>query len=98
MLVREKNPVCLRIDVAYDQEGNVRVERFQEARWSDLVQLWASYNRFLAHLLAGVPEGKRVAPCYIGENPVMTMEQIAADYLRHMQHHLDQIEQGECPQ
>ena len=75
----------------YDQPGCVRVERFQEARWSDLVQLWASYNRFLAHVLAGVPEAKRKTPCFIGENPVMTLEALAADYLVHMQHHLGQI-------
>ncbi|HEV2687253.1 MAG TPA: hypothetical protein VGV35_01825, partial [Bryobacteraceae bacterium] len=43
---------------AYEQTGNVRVQRFQEARWSDLVQLWLSYNRFLVHMLAGVPEAK----------------------------------------
>src|SRR5246127_5439308 len=51
----------------YEQEGCVRVERFQEARWSDLVQLWASYNRFLAHLLAGVPGEKRGTLCYIAD-------------------------------
>ncbi len=75
----------------YDQPGCVRVERFQEARWTDLVQLWASYNRFLAHVLAGVPEAKRKTPCFIGANPVMTLEALAADYLVHMEHHLGQI-------
>ena len=75
----------------YDQEGNVRVERFQEAHWSDLVQLWASYNRFIAHVLARVPEAKRATPCIIGEYPKMTLEEVAADYLKHMGHHLDQI-------
>jgi len=75
----------------YDQERCVQSQRYQEARWSDLVQFWASYNRFLAHVLAGVPEVKRKTPCFIGENPVMTLEALAADYLRHMEHHLGQI-------
>jgi hypothetical protein len=75
----------------YDQEGCVRVERYQELQWAELLSLWASYNRFLAHILAGVPESKSNTPCFIGENPVMTLEQLAADYIRHMQHHLDQI-------
>jgi DinB family protein len=75
----------------YDQAGNVRVQRFQEARWSDLVQLWLSYNRLLAHVLAGVPEEKRATRCFIGENPVITLEALAEDYLVHMQHHLEQI-------
>jgi hypothetical protein len=76
---------------AYDQEGSVRVERYQESQWAELVNLWANYNRFLAHILAGVPDAKRTTPCFIGENAVMTLEELAADYVRHMQHHLDQI-------
>jgi len=75
----------------YDQAGNVRVERFQEARWGDLVQLWASYNRFIAHLLVGVPQTKRETPCFVGENPKMTLEELAQDYVRHMGHHLEQL-------
>ena len=74
----------------YDQEGNVRVQRYQEMQWGQLVGLWETYNRFLAHVLAGVPEAKLGTPCYIGNNPVMTLEELAEDYVRHMQHHLDQ--------
>jgi hypothetical protein len=75
----------------YDQEGCVRVERYQELEWAQLLGLWASYNRFLAHILAGVPKSKLSTPCFIGENPMITLEELAADYVRHMQHHLDQI-------
>jgi hypothetical protein len=75
----------------YEQEGCVRVERHQEARWTDLVQLWASYNRFLAHILAGVPEEKRGTLCFIADNPPLTLEELAADYLVHMEHHLEQL-------
>src|SRR5712675_3369315 len=48
---------------SYDQSGCVRVQRFQDARWSDLLGFWAAYNRFLAHVLAGVPAEKRNTPC-----------------------------------
>ena len=75
----------------YDQPGCVRMQRYQEARWSDLLGFWAAYNRFLAHVLAAVPEAKRSTPCWIGNNPVMTLEDLAADYLTHLEHHLDQI-------
>jgi hypothetical protein len=75
----------------YDQPGCVRVQRFQQARWSDLLGFWAAYNRFLAHVLSVVPEDKRTTPCWIGNNPVMTLEELAADYLTHLEHHLDQI-------
>jgi hypothetical protein len=35
----------------YDQDGNVRVQAIQEADWKLLVELWAGYNRYLAHVL-----------------------------------------------
>lgn len=75
----------------YDQSGCVRVQRYQDARWSDLLVFWATYNRFLAHVLANVPDEKRHTQCWIGNNPVMTLEELAADYLTHLEHHLDQI-------
>ncbi len=76
---------------SYDQPGCVRVQRYQDAAWSDLSAFWAGYNRMLAHVLAGVPEGKRKTPCFIGEHPTMTLEELAADYIKHMEHHLQQI-------
>ena len=75
----------------YDQAGCVRVQRYQDARWSDLLGFWAAYNRFLAHVLAAVPEEKRSTACWIGNYPLMTLEELAADYLTHLEHHLDQI-------
>ena len=78
----------------YDQEGCVRVERYQELRWEQLADLWASYNRFLAHVLSGVPETKLSTPCFIGDNPVMTVQELAVDYLHHMEHHLEQIKRN----
>ena len=79
---------------SYDQEGCVRTQRYQDARWADLVELWSSYNRFLAHVLAGVPKEKLGTRCVIGDNAPMTLEELAVDYLKHMQHHLEQIKSG----
>ena len=75
----------------YDQEGCVQAQRYQQAGWAELVEFWSGYNRFLAHVLAGVPESKRATICRIGDNAPMTLEELAADYLRHMEHHLEQI-------
>jgi len=81
----------------YDQAGCVRVQRFQDARWSDLLEFWAAYNRFLARVLAAVPEEKRATPCWIGDYPRMTLEELAADYVTHLEHHLDQIRPDQIP-
>jgi len=48
----------------------------------------------VAHVLASIPETKRTARCLIGNYPPMTLEELAADYLRHLDHHLDQIRSG----
>ncbi len=75
----------------YDQEGCVRVQRYQELQWGQLVALWASYNRFLAHVLEGIPDEKLGTKCFIGENPMMTLEELAVDYVHHLEHHLEQL-------
>lgn len=76
---------------SYPQQASVQAQRYQDMKWAELAAFWESYNRFLAHVLAGVPEAKRKTPCFIGNNPVMTLEELAEDYLVHMQHHLEQI-------
>jgi DinB superfamily len=76
---------------AYDQEGNVRVQAIQEADWSLLVSLWASYNRFLAHVLSHLPASKLETPCRIGSGEAVTLGFLATDYLTHMSHHLQQL-------
>ena len=75
----------------YDQDGNARVEAFQEAGWSLLVSLWAAYNRYLAHVIAHLPDSKLETVCRIGSGSPVTLEFLAKDYFRHLVHHLVQI-------
>src|SRR5579862_4532093 len=67
----------------YEQDGFVHVQAAQEAPWVTLVALWASYNRYLAHVLAHLPEAKLDSPCRIGSNEPVTLRFLANDYLRH---------------
>jgi DinB family protein len=76
---------------SYDQPGCVRVQKYQECPWSDLVQFWSAYNRFLAHVLESMPASKAGTICRIGDDAPMTLEELAQDYVRHLEHHLDQI-------
>jgi len=75
----------------YDQDGNMRVQAPQEADWALLVSLWASYNRYLAHVIARLPESKLDTPCRIGSGKPVTLDFLARDYLTHLVHHLGQI-------
>ena len=75
----------------YDQDGFVRVQAAQEAKWSQLVSLWAEYNRYLAHVVAHLPASKLQTLCRIGSNEPVTLQFLAEDYLQHLLHHLRQI-------
>lgn len=75
----------------YDQNGNVQVQSPHTAPWSLLVDLWAAYNRFLAHVIAHLPEESLNAACRIGDGEPVTLRFLAEDYLAHLKHHLQQI-------
>lgn len=75
----------------YDQNGNIRMQQFQTAAWDQLVALWAAYNRFLAHVIAHLPEGKLQTTCRIGAEKPVTLEFLAKDYVAHLSHHLNQM-------
>jgi hypothetical protein len=75
----------------YEQDGCVRVQAPQEADWELLVSLWAAYNRYLAHVIAHLPESKLGTACRIGSEEAVTLDFLAKDYLRHLVHHLRQI-------
>jgi DinB superfamily len=75
----------------YDQDGNMRVQVPQDADWPLLVSLWAAYNRYLAHVIAHLPESKLETPCRIGSDKPVTLDFLAKDYVTHLVHHLGQI-------
>jgi hypothetical protein len=58
---------------AYDTPGSVRVQAAQSAAWPLLVDLWASYNRYLAHVIRHLPEAKLDVVCRIGSNAPVSL-------------------------
>jgi hypothetical protein len=76
---------------AYDTPGSVRIQAVESAAWPMLVDLWASYNRFLVHVIQRLPEDKLGVVCRIGSNAPVSLGYLAADYVVHLSHHLHQI-------
>jgi hypothetical protein len=76
---------------AYDTPGSVRVQAAQIAAWPLLIALWASYNRYLAHVIRHLPAAKLEVVCRIGSNAPVTLRYLAEDYVNHLLHHLSQI-------
>ncbi|OFW12316.1 MAG: hypothetical protein A3F70_18405 [Acidobacteria bacterium RIFCSPLOWO2_12_FULL_67_14] len=75
----------------YEQEAWVRVQQYGARSWRELVDLWAALNRHLAYAMESVPASKLSTSCIVGDDEAVTLEWMMRDYLRHLQHHLDQL-------
>ena len=86
----------------YEQDGWVSAQKYRDASWSDLIQLWSSYNLHLAHVAESIPADKltksrathnldQIAFKLVDKNDATTLEYFIRDYVDHLRHHLDQI-------
>ncbi len=76
----------------YDQVAWVVLHGYRGRQWSELVDLWAALNRHLAAVVESVPAEKLQTPCVIGDHEATPLEWWIRDYVRHLKHHLEQIE------
>ena len=74
----------------YDQDDWVRLNRYQQRTWHEIVTLWSAYNRHLASVIESLDDS---ALGHVWHSPDgdVTLEFIASDYVRHLKHHLAQI-------
>jgi hypothetical protein len=75
----------------YEQEFWVTSQSYATESWPDLVNLWLLLNRHLLHVLKAMPADVLSHECVIGGRPAVTLEALAADYLRHVDNHLAQL-------
>jgi hypothetical protein len=75
----------------YSQEHWVSSQHYQQEPWSDLIDLWYAYNSHLAHVISGIHPDSLTATCDVGGPLPLTLEQVVRDYVRHVEHHIDQI-------
>ncbi len=76
----------------YDQRDWVSLHRYRERPWGELVDLWVAMNRQVAAVIEAMPAGKLQTSCLIGAHQPAPLEWWMRDYLRHLKHHLDQLE------
>ncbi len=82
----------------YDGDAWVALQRYRERPWSELVDLWAAMNRHVAVVIEGAEAAKLQTPCLIGGREAKPLEWWMRDYLRHLRHHLEQIEAAPASQ
>ncbi|HUB20653.1 MAG TPA: DinB family protein [Acidobacteriaceae bacterium] len=77
----------------YQQNDWVRLNHYAVRPWRDLVTLWAAYNRHLAVVMEHLsPEA--LGHLWIWEEGRYDLQFVATDYVTHLRHHVEQIEQG----
>ncbi len=86
----------------YDQEQFVRVQRYNDAPWSELLPLFLLFNEHIARVMEATPANVRTMPrvrhnlhrVAFRELPATepaTLEYFMEDYVVHLEHHLSQI-------
>ena len=86
----------------YEQDNWVDVQKYQDESWQELIQLWASYNLHLLHVISVMPEEvlsrvrtehnlDQIAFKAVPKESPTTLEYFVRDYAGHMRHHLAQI-------
>ena len=75
---------------SYRGDEWVRSQNYAAREWREMVELWLAYNRHLAHVLRHADAG---AAGHIWKGPAgeVDLQFLIEDYLRHLNHHLEQI-------
>jgi hypothetical protein len=77
----------------YEQDDWVAAEHYQDADIKEILDLWILLNRQIMRVLSNYPSERLQAQCDNDKKSVQlhTVEWLAADYVRHMSHHLSVV-------
>ncbi len=75
--------------VVYAQDDWVTIANYQHYPTPDLISLWTLLNKHICIVLKNIPDGDEKKECITNEPK--SIEWIAADYIKHLLHHLHQI-------
>jgi hypothetical protein len=86
----------------YEQDRWVEIQHYQQASWTQLVDLWRAYNLHLLHVMSWAAADKLHHRCTqhslqtiafetVSEAEPATLSYLMKDYVVHLKHHLGQI-------
>lgn len=81
--------------VVYSQDDWVKLQDYQHYNNAELVQFWILINKHFCRILQVMDQSQYERTCNTGKNAVelQSLSFLAKDYLVHLLHHLNQIEQ-----
>lgn len=75
--------------IVYNQNEWVTASGYQQYDKNELIEFWMLINKHIWHILKNMPAGKEKRICTTGEEH--TIEWLAEDYIKHLQHHMHVI-------
>jgi hypothetical protein len=75
----------------YAQNAWVDVHGYQEMSWNAIVKFWSEYNYFISDLIQNIAGERLSAQCHVGNGAPVSLGFLLADYILHMQHHIDHL-------
>lgn len=80
----EENP-----QISYNQDKWVAINNYQQWDAKELIMLWYDLNRQMALILKNIPAEMSQRICLTDTSH--TIEWLAADYIKHLKHHMHQV-------
>ncbi|MBS1531049.1 MAG: DinB family protein [Bacteroidetes bacterium] len=79
--------------LVYEQDAWVTAQHYQEMNVESLLELWRLLNSQIARVLSNYPDDRWQTECDTNKRQagLHTVEWLAADYVAHLEHHLNQI-------
>jgi hypothetical protein len=80
-------------NIVYQQDFWVQANGYQQIMKEDVIQLWLLINKQICAVLANMPKENYSKLCNTskGAPELHTIEWLAADYVKHMKHHINQV-------
>lgn len=80
-------------NIVYDQNFWVQANGYQRMTKEDVIELWRQVNLRICDVLKNMPEQNYTKKSNTGKTveELHTLEWLAADYVKHMKHHINQV-------
>ena len=80
-------------NIVYEQDFWVKSNNYQETPTENVIQLWKLLNLQICSVLSTMPKENYSRLCNTGRGTqnLRTIEWLAADYVKHLKHHINQV-------